>query len=306
MIRTQLLHDVGVGALEWLSAHRDQFRLRERPQDAEDRARLKPVGELATIGAALLREGVAGSRQAALVRQLLDFAWREVLDGGTALARMQREEPLSPMPLEFHTPFRELGYRNPDVEQAAALSRQLTSWQALEMLPVRRLGLAVTEERAGLPPSTDLAEATARTWLGRTPEPWTLGFHIGYDVTHTVFHLTRWGARPDGLPPDLAAYLAQWLPAWLEDWADAAHWDLLGELLAVDACLPEPALDPGVWERYAAAQHPSGAMPVEGRMPALDDPAELFDLVHHPTLVAAFASTMATSRALSGLAAGTR
>ncbi|MGD9485004.1 hypothetical protein WDH52_17400 [Streptomyces sp. TRM70308] len=304
MNRTRLLHEVGVAALEWLAAHRDGFRLKDWPGDAEDRTRLKPVGELATIGATLLREGVAGSRQAALVRQLVDFAWREVLEGGTVLARMQRDEPLSPMPLELYAPFRELGHRNPQVERAAALTHRLAGWQALEMHPVRRLGLAVTEQRAGLAPSVDIAEATARTWLGRTPEPWTAGFHITYDVTHTVFHLTRWGARPDGLPPELAAYLALWLPAWLHDWADLGHWDLLGELLVVDACLPEPALDEGLWQRYAAAQDAGGAMPAEGALPACDDAGRLFDLVHHPTLVAAFASAMATSRSLSALSAG--
>ncbi len=41
-------------------------------------------------------------------------------------------------------------------------------------------------------------------------------------------------------------------------------------------------------------------MPIHREMPE-GDAAEVFDLVHHPTLVAAFASAMATSRALSAV-----
>ena len=42
----------------------------------------------------------------------------------------------------------------------------------------------------------------------------------------------------------------------------------------------------------------SGAMPIQGELPSSDQ-AHVFDLLHHPTLVAAFASAMATSRAMS-------
>ncbi|MEE1929632.1 hypothetical protein V1J52_15810 [Streptomyces sp. TRM 70351] len=300
---TPLIHEVGVRALEWLADHREHFRPRPATDtpEPEIKERFKPVGELAAIGTTLFREGVAGSRQAALARQLLEFAWGDLLDGGGLLAWMQREEPLSPVPLEVYTPFKELGYTNPAVERAAAVSQGLTSWAALEVLPMRRLGIAATEARAGLAPSVPVAEAARRTWLGRTPEPWTLSFHIAYDVTHTVFHLTRWGADPSGLPGDLAGYLDLWLPVWLEDWLAREHWDVLGELLVVDACLPSPTLDAHVWRRFAAAQDPSGAMPIRSGQPQAEDAADLFDLVYHPTLVAAFASTMATSRALARL-----
>jgi hypothetical protein len=119
-----------------------------------------------------------------------------------------------------------------------------------------------------------------------------------------VFHLTDWGEHPDGLPPDIADYLAMWLPAWIDDWLDLKRWDLLGELLVVDACLPRPTLDARAWEGFAAAQQPDGAMPAFGTMPD-GDPDEVFDLVYHPTLVAAFASVLATSRALTELAHAT-
>lgn len=302
MTSAQLLHRVGAGALNWLSANRAHFRARDDDattalQIAE---RFKPIGELAVMGKVLFREGVAGSQQSTQIRELLDYAWRELLEGGELLVWMQRREPLSPIPLELYLPFRELGHRHQGVEDNAHAARRLTSWTALEMAPNRRLGLARVEARAGLPASIGVADAVRRTWLGRTPEPWTAEYHITYDVTHTVFHLTDWGENPAGLPADIADYLALWLPVWIDDWAAMEHWDLLGELLAVDACLPRPAIDPATWQRYAEAQRSDGAMPVQQALPD-GDPADVFDLAYHPTLVAAFASAMATSRAMAAL-----
>ncbi|GAU71021.1 hypothetical protein SSP35_25_00580 [Streptomyces sp. NBRC 110611] len=295
-----LLHRVGDRALAWLDDHREYFRL--TPDDCVDNStvveRLKPIGELALNMRVLFREGVAGSRQQARAGQLLDFTWRELLDGGNVLARLQHDEPLSPVPLEVYATFHELGHRHPGLEAAVRTGRRTLTWTTLEMVPNRRLGVLNAERKLGLVPSGDFDEAVARTWLGQLPEPWTVQLHIGYDITHTVFHLTNWGEFPERIPPEIADYLTRYLPAWLDDWADLEHWDLLGELLVVDACLPRPTLDAGLWERYAAAQDGSGAMPIQRGMPQ-GDPARVFDLVHHPTLVAAFASAMATSRALS-------
>ncbi|WP_371673566.1 hypothetical protein OG985_41410 [Streptomyces sp. NBC_00289] len=301
MTDTRLIHTVGVHALEWLWSHRDGFRL-EPDVDPEVGflERFKPVGELALICKVLFREGVAGARQAQLARQLLDHAWRETLDGGRMLVRGQRIEPVSPIPFEVYLPFRELGYSQPEVERAAILNHRIDSWSAFEVTPTRRLGLSAFQRRFGLSPRTSETEALALTWLARTPEPWTVEGHIAYDITHAVFHLTDWGETPDGLPPRLADYLAQWLPVWIDDWLDLKRWDLLGELLVVDACLPRPTLDERAWHAFAAAQRADGAMPAVRTMPE-GNPEQVFDLVYHPTLVAAFASALATSRALTEL-----
>jgi hypothetical protein len=302
MTPTRLIHQVGLGALEWLHAHRDGFRL-ELDVDPEVGflERFKPVGELALICKVLFREGVAGSRQATLARQLIDHAWRHTLDGGRMLVQGQRTEPISPIPFEVYLPFRELGYSNPEAERAFRLNQRLDSFAALEMSPVRRLGLSAFQRRFGLPPRVPEADIVGATWLGRAPEPWTVEGHIAYDITHTVFHLTDWGENPDGLPAAIAGYLADWLPAWLDDWLDLQRWDLLGELLVVDACLHRPTFDERAWEGFAAAQQPDGAMPAVREMPP-GGPDEVFDVVYHPTLVAAFASVLATSRALTQLA----
>ncbi|WP_037909024.1 DUF6895 family protein [Actinacidiphila yeochonensis] len=295
-----LLHRVGDQALGWLDAHRDFFRLTD-----EDLAtgsgiveRLKPVGELAVNMRVLAREGVAGSRMHDISVRLLDHVWRDLLDGGNLLAALQRDEPHSPVPLEVYASLHELGYRHPGLEDAIDLARSTASWRALETVPNRRLGILNSERKLGLVPSGDPEQALAATWLGKLPEPWTVQLHIAYDITHTVFHLTDWGAAPERIPPHIAEYLELYLPAWIADWADLEHWDLLGELLVIDACLPRPTLDAQAWERYAAAQDPQGAMPVQRAMPT-GSRQDVFDQVHHPTLVAAFASAMATSRALS-------
>lgn len=297
---TPLLHQVGERAVAWLDDNREYFRLSEeelaRPRSVLERVR--PIGELAGNMGVLAREGVAGSRQHERSARLLDFAWRELLDDGDVLAEVQLHEPLSPVPLEVYASFHELGHRHPGVEEGIELARSTASWRALEMLPNRRLGVLNAERRIGLPPTGDFGEALAATWLGRTPEPWTVQYHIAYDLTRTVFHLTNWGEAPGRIPPPIAEYLTSYLPAWLDDWADLGHWDLLGELLVVDACLPAPTLDADLWTRYAAAQAGSGAMPAQYAMPPEDDPGAVFAQVHHPTLVAAFASAMATSRAL--------
>ncbi|WP_263164945.1 DUF6895 family protein [Streptomyces sp. SCSIO ZS0520] len=297
-----LLHRVGAGALDWLDAHREQFRAGDPAVTPPDlvKSRFKQIGELGLVGRILIREGVAGSQQAVQIENLLDFVWREGLRGGTLLDWLQRDEPFSPIPMELYVPFRELGYRDPALEEHIRLVSRTTSWQVLEGPPNRRLGLSRFEARAGLTPGTSAEEAAAHTWLGHTPEPWSADSHMAYAVTHTVFHLTDWGRHPERLPAALGDYLRLWLPAWTDEWAAARHWDLLGELLVVDACLPVPALDPGVWQRYAAAQQPEGAMPARGAMPE-GDTEEVFEAVHHPTIVALFASTMAVSRAMSAL-----
>ncbi|WP_327268606.1 hypothetical protein OG233_12385 [Streptomyces sp. NBC_01218] len=297
----QQIHEVGAKALQWLHAHRDGFRLEDDPSPEVGMLdRFQPLGELALISKVIFREGVAGSQQASLARSLLDFAWHELLDSGHRLLEGQRREPLSPAPMEVYLPFKELGYRHQGLEAAVRLNHRLGSWGRLEVRPTRRLGIATVERRFGLAASLPEDEAFRRTWLAGRPEPWTVEGHTGYDITHTVFHLTDWGQSPEGLPPETAEYLALWLPVWLDDWLDLKRWDLLGELLVVDACLPEPTLDADAWRGFAAAQQPDGAMPALLGMPE-GDPETVFDLVYHPTLVAAFASALAVSRSLSDL-----
>ncbi|MEU4448091.1 hypothetical protein AB0K14_03765 [Actinosynnema sp. NPDC050801] len=128
-----------------------------------------------------------------------------------------------------------------------------------------------------------------QTWLGRTPQPWALDWMTAYCLTHTAFHATDWAAAPAELPPDVAEYLGNWLPAWADVWADvwaeAGQWDLLGELLIVGACLPEPWCDRAAWEPFAQAQHADGLVPRDAD-PVADDPWQRFHDHQHTAVVA--------------------
>ena len=108
----------------------------------------------------------------------------------------------------------------------------------------------------------------------------------------------RWGASPGGLPAPLQAYLRTWLPVWVEVWREVAQWDLVGELLFVDACLDEPVCGAGPWEELAEVQRPDGLLPRDAD-PVPEDPVEAFTEHHHPTAVAVMAGTIALSRALN-------
>ncbi len=301
MTDTRLIHTVGAGALEWLWAHRDGFRL-EPDVDPEVGflERFKPVGELALICSVLFREGVAGSRQAELARRLIDHAWRDTLDGGRMLVRGQRTEPISPFRSRSICPSVNSVTASPRWNGPSCSTTASTAGRPSRRAPTAGWPSPRSSAASGSAPALRVRGAACHL-AGPHPEPWTVEGHIAYDITHCVFHLTDWGENPDGLPPDIADYLATWLPAWIDDWLDLRRWDLLGELLVVDACLPRPTLDEPAWRAFAAAQQPDGAMPAIRTMPEGDEEA-VFDIVYHSTLVAAFASVLATSRALTALA----
>jgi hypothetical protein len=288
-------HEVGARAWDWTDAHREGFR------GAGGRGiGVKAVGEPALTAGAILREGAAGARQTAVARRLLDFAWRDLLDGGVLLHRLQVEEPSSPVPLEVYAPFFDRGYRNGSVDDVLRATRPLVDSAVLSLSPARRLSVVAARRRLGAARDADVDHAADETWLGRAPAPWSVDRDTAHDAAHTVLHVTGWGSRPGALPADVVDYLRWWLPAWLDDCAHRHDHDLLATLLAVDACLPAPALPEEPWTCLAAAQAPDGAVPA-GPAPPTGDRQEVFDQVHHCTLVTAFAATLATSRALTAL-----
>ncbi|MFV2175769.1 DUF6895 family protein [Actinomadura sp. LOL_011] len=166
--------------------------------------------------------------------------------------------------------------------------------------PNRRLAVANALRVLGLPSAHDWDALTARTWLGCTPDPWTLDWFTAYCVTHTVYHLTDWGSRPQGLPPHLVDYLHRWLPVWLEVWTEIRDWDLVSEFLLVDACLPEPRHPLAAWRALADAQHTTGYVPRTGEPGPRDQPQDQAGIFHHhqhTTCVAAMAGALSLHRA---------
>ncbi|MEV6421073.1 hypothetical protein [Streptomyces sp. NPDC051662] len=298
---TEAAHRIASQALTWLHTHREHGAL---PPDttaelAEPDSVYKPLGETALAASLVLREGVAGSAELRLARELLDFSWKQ-LGGGAMLHERLLRYPMMTDPLETYAHFARCGYRHEALDRLLAHTTSLRSARASEVLPNRRLAVANAARIAGFDQgglATDWAALSRATWLGACPEPWLIDWMTAYYMTHTVFHLTDWGRLPSGLPGDVALYLGRWLPVWIDIWSEIGEWDLMAELLIVSNCLPEPRRDPAEWERLAGIQHEDGLMPRDGH-PVSDDPTERFAAHHHTTVVAAVAGTLAVSRSL--------
>lgn len=292
-------HHVAVRAFDWLDAATEHFALPTgaSPDQLDIDKHIKPLSELALAGSIAVREGATGSREARLAPALVEFGWRQ-LHAGDVLYELQRANPAVTHPMETYAPFVRAGYHHRRLEELLVHLTSLRVAGVIELLPTRALAVHNAARILGLPVRADPAELTVRTWLGGTPEPWATDFSSLYAMTHTVFHLTDWGARPDGLAEHLQVYLHAWLPAWLEVYLEAGQWDLISELLIVDLCLTEPAYHPRAWDCIARAQQPDGLLPAgPGQVP--QDTAKAFRNHYHPTLAAAIAGTLAVSRRIS-------
>ncbi|MFC4563726.1 DUF6895 family protein [Nocardiopsis mangrovi] len=293
----RLAHKVSDAALDWLGSVRSLFALdRDTPDHEIDGNALKSLSELSLALGLIRRERVSGPRTSEIADTMFDFTWREFREGDL-LYRLQQHTPAATHPLEIYSPFVDADYHHPRLELLLHHLSGLRSWQVPEHVPNRRLAVVAAARRAGLPVHEDVADITRQTWLGGTPEPWMLDANNAYGVTHTVFHLTDWGADPEGLPQELEDYLHLWLPVWVDVFDETRFWDLLAEFLLVGVCLRTPIFFPKVWEHLAEAQLDNGMVPNGVTRPS-EDVERAFVNHHHPTLVAVIAATMTVSRAL--------
>ncbi|RLU85854.1 hypothetical protein CTZ27_26145 [Streptomyces griseocarneus] len=284
-------------ALSWLHAHRALGALPPgtTAEIADPDGVYKPLGETTLAASVILRDGVAGPGQLVAAQSLMDFTW-EQLRRGDMLYERQLRHTLMTDPLEMYAPFARCGYRHTDLDRLLAHRARLRSVDGVELLPNRRLAVANAARVAGLDQDVDWAALTRATWLGATPEPWAINWITAYALTHTVFHLTDWGARPRGLPAALAEYVRTWLPVWIDIWREVEQWDLVTELMIVGASLDEPYCAPGDWEAIAALQHEDGFVPCDGD-PVSDDPQQRFKDHQHTVVVTAVAGSVALARA---------
>ncbi|GAB2859511.1 hypothetical protein GCM10022221_68770 [Actinocorallia aurea] len=258
---------------------------------------LKPLSELLVVCVPVLSTSDPTGDRHRLARHMVDAVWED-FGAGEVLHDLLRAEPGLTSLLPIYVLLRQTGKRHEGVERLAAhlaTTRHWAAWEEPRYLALERLA---TQRALGLSTHADAEETIAGTWLGRFPEPWHLDYEHAYAVTHTVFYLTNWGLRPSHLPSALAGYLSDWLPCWSQVWCEEKDWDLLGELLAVDACLPQPALDERLWTHLAEAQLPDGSLPGLpphfGSYDHQGEDAYLRD--RHPTAVAALAATLASHR----------
>ncbi|HEY8984118.1 MAG TPA: hypothetical protein VIU15_31610 [Streptomyces sp.] len=276
-------------ALRWLAAHRDDFRLPpDATTDADRDLTWKPLGELAQ----LTRRIATGHPRADLRAEaagLFAFAWAETREGAL-FAELVHREPHATYPVEIYGVFAQAGLRHPVTDELIGATARLRARRIARDTPTRTLGLLIAERRVGVVPHGDPAAELARTWLGERPEPWALDRRTAYGLTHDVFHVTDWGADRTGLDAQAADYLRLWLPAWLDGWLAEGEWDLVAELLAVGACLPDGDAAPydEAWARLADAQSADGAVPEHENFPR-----DSFRACYHATLATAFAATLA-------------
>lgn len=296
---------LGARAMAWLHAshRRGLGALPDNvvPDLADPDDVYKPLGEVALAASLVLRETVTGPREAQTARELLDFSWQQLREGELLYERQLRN-PVMTDPLETYAHFARAGYRHPALERLLDSLSRLRAVHAQEIQANRRLAVANARRVVGLDHRPDWAALAAGTWLGARPEPWTVTWMNGYQVTHTVFHLTDWGARPEGLPEPMRDYVRDWLPVWVDIWLEIGQWDLVGELLTVDSCIGEPVTGRGGWEALAAVQRPDGLVPCDSTTPVSDDPAQAFREHEHTAVVTVVASTVTLARALGGAA----
>ncbi|MFW6690636.1 DUF6895 family protein [Streptomyces sp. MAR4 CNX-425] len=287
---------LGTRALGWLHRNRERTAFAEgaTAELAEPDSAYKPLSELALAASLVLRDEAFPAADRRTAADLLDYAWDQ-LRGGDLIYERQLRFPAMTDPLETYVHFHRAGHRHERLLELLAHLTALTSYREYEHVPNRRMAVANATRVIGAPDRTDWPARTAATWLGALPEPWAMDWMTAYHMTHTVFHLTDWGARPHELPPRLRDYLATWLPVWTDVWLETEEWDLVAELLIVDACTPEPAGEPAAWRRLAAAQHEDGLLPRDGRT-GTGDPDRRFGDHYHSAVVATVAATLLLSR----------
>jgi hypothetical protein len=291
-------HQVASNALHWLqrSAPLGALPTGATVDLADPENPYKPLGETALAASLVLREGVAGPGDLQAARDLLAFAWQE-FDGGDVLYERQLRHPMLTDPLETYAHFVRGGYRHRPLGELVGHLGALGSVGAIEMMPNRRLAVANAHRVVDPGHRSDWTALTAACWLGATPEPWMIDWMTAYHMTHTVFHVTDWGAHPAALPSAIADYLRLWLPVWIDIWQEVGQWDLVGELLIVDACLEEPVCDAQGWDRLARAQHADGLLPRDAE-PVDEDPVRAFKDNEHTAVVAIVAGTVTLAREL--------
>lgn len=118
-----------------------------------------------------------------------------------------------------------------------------------------------------------------------------------YRVTHTLFHLTDFGARPPQLTEAERRHALGIVDRLTDHFIAVEHWDLTAELLLSQHCLGQ---DPTRTRSGAAGVRALlGVQTADGRIPArfaaqrppeASPPVSLFRFAYHTTLVTALAS----------------
>jgi hypothetical protein len=238
-------------AASWIEQHADQFSLRHSADFEEALQLLKPIGEL-TLTLDILARCQVPFANLAKRRQ---WCWDE-LKQGEFLVEVLTIRPDLIVASAVYASFKHAGLVNARLERVLNHLIESPSALSLEMPTWRWLDLCHGFEALGLRPFP--AEPERATWLAALPEPWTITDDIGYALTHNVFYITDFGARPDRLRRDIRDYILTWLPAWLTIYQRQPNWDLYAELLMVAACIRETGRFGPQFAQLHAAQQDDG------------------------------------------------
>jgi hypothetical protein len=294
--RRELARRVTTRALGWLhrNRHLDSFPAGTSAELNDPNGVYKSLGETALAAGLVCSAAASLPDEQSAARALLKFGWDQ-LRRGDLLHERQLRYPTMTDPLEIYAHFARAGYRHGRLDGLLAHLAGTDSYRAVEHLPNRRLAVANAARVAGLRPVDGWSSLMEATWLGRRPEPWLIDWMTAYYMTHTVFHVTDWGRQPHALLDAVVDYLTRWLPVWMEVWAEISEWDLLGELVIVDACLPHPQCPADVWRRLASVQRADGLVPRDGK-PISSCERQAYADHHHTTVVAVMAGALTLCR----------
>jgi hypothetical protein len=139
-----------------------------------------------------------------------------------------------------------------------------------------------------------------QTVLGRGGPVLSFNHVDAYSVTHTLFYLSDFGARPlDAIPQRELPYVRWILEVLLGQYLLREDWDLVAELLLGAACVrwkPPDALCNAAWNGLIGAQRDDGAIPSRSfeedacdALPEIERRAYAFEHSYHTTLAAAIA-----------------
>jgi hypothetical protein len=232
-----LLDKPALKAIKWVNDHREYFSLRHASSQ-EERIRLfKPLGELAL--AAWVARGVTIRTEGDWSKEILDLCWTEFNNGDDLFHLIVARPDLIVLSTIYAT-FRVSGYSNYRLDSYLRYLANTANSGAIEFPAWRRLDVAYGFASLGLAPFPE--DASSRIWAAWSPEPWMITEDSAYALTHSVFYITDFGAKPLWLVDDVSAYIRAWLPSWMAIFNPSAHSDLFAELLMVAACIGVPSL----------------------------------------------------------------
>jgi hypothetical protein len=139
-----------------------------------------------------------------------------------------------------------------------------------------------------------------QTVLGRGGPPLSFNPMDAYSVTHTIFYLSDFGARPIDAIPERELPQVHWVvQTLLGQYLVMEDWDIVAELLLTASCLrwkPPDSLYTAAWNGLLSAQRADGSIPSRSfeedslaALPDVERRAYAFEHSYHTTLVAAIA-----------------